>query len=330
MLRPMTSPVTLADVARVAGVSMITASRALRTPAKVAPETRARIQAAVAQLGYVPNLIAGSLASARSRSVALLVPTIASSIFAGTINGLSDALEAEGHAIVMAQSGYDPTREANALAALLGRRPEALVMVGSPATEAAAAMLRRAAQDGVLVVETWELPRAPIGAAVGFDNAAVGAAVARHFAAAGRTRLAFVGGADARAAARFRGFARGARAACVAPPLRITTAAPAAMDDAAAAARHLAAADAVFTANDVHAVGLLGALLAAGRRVPQDVALVGLGDLEIARHMRPALSTVRIDGAAIGRQAAELVLAGGASAGRVVDVGFALVARDTG
>jgi LacI family gluconate utilization system Gnt-I transcriptional repressor len=326
----MRTQATLADVARAARVSLITASRALRTPRLVAEPTRARIEAAVAELGYVPNLIAGALASARTRSVALLVPTIASSIFAGTINGLSDALEAEGHAIVMAQSSYDSTREAKALAALLGRRPEALVMVGQPASDQARTLLRRAAADGVLVVETWELPRRPIGAAVGFDNSGVGAAVARHFAQAGRRRLAFVGGSDARAAARFRGFARGARAAGLAPPLRVTTAAPAAMDDAAAAAAHLAGADAVFTANDVHAVGLLGALLAAGQRVPDDVALFGLGDLEITRHVRPKLSTVRIDGAAIGREAAALVLAGAASAGRVVDVGFTLVWRESG
>jgi LacI family gluconate utilization system Gnt-I transcriptional repressor len=325
----MASPITLADVARHAGVSLITASRAIRTPAKVAGPTLRRIEAAVADLGYVPNLIAGALASARTRTVALLVPTIASSIFAGTINGLSDALEAEGFGIVLAQSGYDSAREVRALSALLGRRPDALVMVGQPASDAAARLLQRAASEGVLVIETWELPASPIGAAVGFDNVAVGAAVARHFAGSGRRRLAFVGGSDARAAARFQGYARGARAARLAAPVRITTVAPAAMDDAAAAARdpRLASADAIFAANDVHAMGLLGAL---GACVPQQVALVGLGDLEITRHARLKLSTVRIDGAAIGAHAGRLVLLGAKAAGQAVDVGFELVVRDSG
>lgn len=329
----MADPPRLVEVARRAGVSMITASRALRTPEKVAPETRARIQAAVGALGYVPNLVAGALASARTRNVALLVPTIASSIFAGTINGLSDALEARGYAIVMAQTGYDPAREEKALAALLGRRPEALVMVGHPATEAAAAMLRRAAADGTVVVETWELPDEPVLAAVGFDNRAVGRAVAHHFAADGRRLLAFVGGDDARAALRFQGFAEGAREAGLSPPPRIALAAPASMDEAAGVAGDpaLRRADAVFTATDVHAVGLLAALRAAGQAVPQDVALVGLGDLEIARHALPALSTVRIDGDAIGRHAAALVLQGAKdAAGQRIDVGFALVVRETG
>jgi hypothetical protein len=160
----MSPPVRLSEVARRAGVSVITASRALRLPGKVAPATRARVAEAVAALGYVPNLVAGALASARTRNVALLVPTVASSIFASTINGLSEALEAEGYAIVMAQSGYDAAREERALAALLGRRPEALVMVGSPATPAGQAMLRRAAGEGATVVETWDLPGGPGGA----------------------------------------------------------------------------------------------------------------------------------------------------------------------
>jgi LacI family gluconate utilization system Gnt-I transcriptional repressor len=329
----MNSAVTLADVARQAGVSVITASRALRMPDKVAPRTRARIEEAVARLGYVPNLVAGALASARTRNVALLVPTIASSIFAGTINGLSDTLEAEGYAILMAQSGYNAERERRALAALLGRRPEALVMVGSPATDEAAAMLRRATAEGTIVVETWELPRTPVCAAVGFDNEAVGRAVARHFADDGRRRTPGAGGADARSAARFRGFAAGARKARLSPPERVVLAAPAAMDDAAAARSHpaFARADAVFTATDVHGVGLLSALAAAGRRVPQELAVVGLGDLEIARHVRPPLSSVRIDGAAIGRHAAMLVLGGmQAAAGRAVDLGYELVVRGTG
>jgi LacI family gluconate utilization system Gnt-I transcriptional repressor len=326
----MSSPIRLADVARRAGVSVITASRALRLPGKVAPETRARVSEAVAALGYVPNLVAGALASARTRNVALLVPTIASSIFAGTINGLSDALEAEGYAIIMAQSGYDFSREERALAALLGRRPEALVMVGSPATAAASAMLRRAAAEGTVVVETWDLPRDPVGAAVGFDNHEAGLAVAAHFASTDRRYLAFVGGPDARAEARWRGFLAGARKARLATPKRVVLPAPAAMDDAAACAPGLvlSAADAVFAATDVHAAALLGAFRAAGRRVPQDVAVVGLGDLDIARHATPPLSTVRIDGAAIGRRAAAMILAGPGAA-RVVDVGFVLVQRGT-
>src|SRR5690348_5630908 len=96
--------ITLAHVAARAGVSAITASRALTAPEKLAPETRARVQAAMRELGYLPNLVAGALASARSRAVAVLVPTIANSIFADTVEGVSAVLEPRGYAVLLAQS----------------------------------------------------------------------------------------------------------------------------------------------------------------------------------------------------------------------------------
>jgi LacI family gluconate utilization system Gnt-I transcriptional repressor len=309
-------------VAAAAGVSTITASRALRLPAKVAPETRARVEAAVARLGYVPNLLAGALASARSRTVAILVPTLGSSMFAETIDGLTEALEARGYAILVAQSGYEAARERVALSALLGRRPEALVMVGSPADAASAMLLERAVADGVRVVETWEKPKRAVDALVAFDNVAAGRMVAAHFAGARRKRLHFVGGGDRRAQARLAGFAAAAKAAGLPRPGHSLMTAPAAMEHAAqlgASWRELP--DAVFAATDVHAAGLLDALTRRGVRVPQDVAIVGLGDLPFARHCRPSLSTVRVDGLAIGRRAAAVILGeaeGGALPGELL------------
>jgi LacI family gluconate utilization system Gnt-I transcriptional repressor len=133
---------TLSAVAKLAGVSSITVSRVVRLPNLVAPETRERVEAAMRELGYVPNQLAGALASARTRSVGVLVPTIANSIFADTVQGLSDELEPLGYAVILAQSRYDASREDHILAALLSRRPEALIMVGSPATEGGAQAFR--------------------------------------------------------------------------------------------------------------------------------------------------------------------------------------------
>jgi LacI family gluconate utilization system Gnt-I transcriptional repressor len=110
----------------------------------------------------------------------VLVPTIANSIFADTVQGLSDELEPLGYAVILAQSRYDAAREDRMLSALLSRRPEAIIMVGSPATEDGARLLRRA---GIPVVETWELPPEPIDAVAGFDNYAAGVAVAQHLLA---------------------------------------------------------------------------------------------------------------------------------------------------
>src|SRR5258708_27718426 len=194
---------TLAAAARLAGVSSITVSRVVRLPNLVAPETRSRVEAAMRDLGYVPNQLAGALASARTGAVGVLVPTIANSIFADTVQGLSDELEPLGYAVILAQSRYDDAREDHMLRALLSRRPEALIMVGSPATDDGTRLLRRA---GIPIVETWDLPPAPIDAVAGFDNYAAGVAVARHLLAQGRRSLAFIGGDDPRATRRWHGF----------------------------------------------------------------------------------------------------------------------------
>jgi len=280
------------------------------------------------QLGYVPNQIAGALAGARTKSVGVLVPTIANSIFADTVQGLSDELEPLGYAVILAQSRYDAAREDRVLSALLSRRPEAIIMVGSPATEDGARLLRRA---GIPVVETWELPSEPIDAVAGFDNYAAGVAVAQHLIAGGRKKFAFIGGDDPRATRRWNGFRHTLRQAGVADPRRLVLDRNA--SGSVAALAELPGIDAVFAANDAHAIGFMSGLRNAGlsRSGPaaqQPVAVIGLGDLEMGRLISPSLSTIRVHGDAIGRTAARLVLT--QEGPRRVDLGFELVLRDSG
>jgi LacI family transcriptional regulator, gluconate utilization system Gnt-I transcriptional repressor len=319
---------TLSAVAKLAGVSSITVSRVVRLPNLVAPETRDRVEAAMRELGYVPNQLAGALASARTRSVGVLVPTIANSIFADTVQGLSDELEPLGYAVILAQSRYDASREDHMLAALLSRRPEALIMVGSPATEDGARLLRRA---GIPIVETWDLPAAPIDAVAGFDNYAAGAAVARHLLAQGRQSLAFIGGDDPRATRRWNGFDDAVQSAGMKAPRRLILDRNA--SGSVAALAKLPGVDAVFAANDAHAIGFMSGLRTAGllridSAAEQPVAVIGLGDLEMGRLIAPSLSTIRVHGDAIGRTAAKLMLT--RSGSRHVDLGFELVLRDSG
>jgi LacI family gluconate utilization system Gnt-I transcriptional repressor len=318
---------TLSAVAKLAGVSSITVSRVLRTPDRVAPDTRSRIEKVMRDLGYVPNLVAGALASAKTNSVGVLVPTIANSIFADTVQGLSDKLEPLGYSVILAQSRYDADREDRMLAALLSRRPEAIIMVGSPATEDGARLLRHAR---IPIVETWELPSDPIDAVAGFDNYQTGVAVARHFIAQGRKHLAFIGGDDPRATRRWLGF-QSVAAASGLEPRRLILDRNATGSVAAHAS--LPGVDAVFAANDAHAIGFMSGLRAAGllRDGPasaQPVALVGLGDLEMGRLISPKLSTISVHGDAIGRTAATLTLERGGE--RRIDLGFELVLRDSG
>jgi LacI family transcriptional regulator, gluconate utilization system Gnt-I transcriptional repressor len=320
---------TLSAVAKLAGVSSITVSRVVRLPNLVAPKTRIRVEAAMRELGYVPNQLAGALASgARTRSVGVLVPTIANSIFADTVQGLSDELEPLGYTVLLAQTHYDAMRENRVLAALLSRRPEAIIMVGSPATEDGARLLRRA---GIPIVETWEMPEAPIDAVAGFDNYEAGCAVARHLVAQGRQSLASIGGDDPRATQRWNGFSDTARQAGLKPPRRLFLDRHA--SGSLVALPDLPGVDAVFAANDALAIGFMSALRAAGllRNGPaaeQPVAVIGVGDLEMGRLIAPSLSTLRVHSDAIGRTAAKLMLT--RDGPRHVDLGFELVLRDSG
>src|ERR1700749_966500 len=251
---------TLSAVAKLAGGSSITGSRGGRLPNLVAPETRTRVEAAMRELGYVPNQLAGALASgARTRSVGVLVPTIANSIFADTVQGLSDELEPLGYAVILAQSRYDAAREDHMLSALLSRRPEAIIMVGSPATEDGARLLRRA---NIPIVETWELPPEPIDAVAGFNNYEAGCAVARHLAGAGRQNLAFIGGDDPRAIRRWNGFRDTTLNAGAREPRRLVLDRNA--SGSVVALANLPGVDAVFAANDAHAIGFMSGLRTAG------------------------------------------------------------------
>ncbi|MEA2891425.1 MAG: LacI family transcriptional regulator, gluconate utilization system Gnt-I transcriptional repressor, partial [Bradyrhizobium sp.] len=191
-----------------------------------------------------------------------------------------------------------------------------------------ARLLRRA---GIPIVETWDLPAAPIDAVAGFDNYAAGVAVARHLVAQGRKSLAFIGGDDPRATRRWLGFDDTARAAGLKAPRRLILDRNA--SGSVAALAKLPGVDAVFAANDAHAIGFMSGLrtaglLRSGPAAEQPVAVIGLGDLEMGRLIAPSLSTIRVHGDAIGRTAAKLMLT--RSGPRHVDLGFELVLRDSG
>jgi LacI family transcriptional regulator, gluconate utilization system Gnt-I transcriptional repressor len=244
------------------------------------------------------------------------------------VQGLSDELEPLGYAVILAQSRYDATREDRMLSALLSRRPEAIIMVGSPATEDGARLVRRA---GIPVVETWELPPEPIDVVAGFDNYAAGVAVAQHLIAQGRQKFAFIGGDDPRATRRWNGFSDALTKEGMTAPRRLVLDRNA--SGGVAALAELPGVDAVFAANDAHAIGFMSGLrnadlLRNGPAADQPVAVIGLGDLEMGRLITPSLSTIRVHGVAIGRTAAKRMLT--REGPRRVDLGFELVPRDSG
>jgi LacI family gluconate utilization system Gnt-I transcriptional repressor len=324
--------ITLGDVARLAGVSPITASRALNTPEQVAKETLERVRDAVARTGYVPNRLAGGLASSRSRLVAAVVPTIAGPVFMEMVQSLTHELDAAGYQLMLGQSGYTASREDALLDAIIGRRPDGIVLTGIMHS---AEGRKRLLASGIPVVETWDLTPTPIDMLVGFSHTDAAAAVARHLHAQGRRHLALLSGDDERAERRNRGFIAEARALGLKaeiPVLRVPapTTLRSGRDGLAQLLRSSPEVDGVFCSSDLLALGVLTEAAARGLAVPGQLSIVGFGDLAFAGDTHPALSTVRIDGTGIGRQAARFIVdraAGRAVVDKVVDLGFQVIER---
>ena len=308
---------TLADVALAAGVTKITVSRYLREPARVAPATAARIRTALASHAYVPNKQAGMLASGRSPVVAAIVPSLANSVFAETVQGLADGLQAAGLELLLASSGYSQEREEEQIRAVLGWAPGALAVTGRHHTAAALAMLKAAAQGGTPIIEMWD--RQPRGAAfvqVGFDHAEVGRAMAQHLLDAGHRKLVY---ADTGVATDFRAHERGkafVAAAKQAGASALVVTAP--EGDAFDAGRAVLAglldtrgrprADALACANDHLACGAWLEAQARGVPVPGALALMGFGDFTLARQLGSGITTVHPPRYEIGMETAATML----------------------
>lgn len=324
---PAAKGVTLHDVAREAGVSLITASRALGNPALVSKATIERVQEAVARTGYIPNLLAGGLKSRRSMTVAGLVPIISVPQFLPTVQALTETLDAHGYQLLLGQSGYDHAREEKLIATMMGRRPDGLVVTGLVQSRRAREQLRGL---GIPVVETWDLSERPIDMAVGFSHLKVGSAVAGYFLAKGWRRLAIATGDDDRAQQRREGFL-----ATVGHDVPTATVpAPSSVALGRRALSELLEKDAriraVCCSSDALAQGVLVEAKARGLRIPQDLAVCGFGDADFSAHLHPSLTSVHVDGAEIGRTAARLIVErcnGRAVPASVIDVGFRIIER---
>jgi len=324
------SGATLVDVAKVAGVSPITVSRALNQPHLVRPHTVAKVQAAVQQTGYVRNMMAGALASSRSRLVSLVLPTISTPIFADMVQAASDQLTAAGYQVMLGLSSYEAWREEMLVETILGRRPDGVILTGSLHTDATR---RRLQASQVPVVEAWDLTPSPIDMMVGFSHEEVGHAIAQHLFERGYKRIAILAVEDPRAARRNQGLQAGLAkhgvqvAAIEVMPLPSTFALG--RDGLALLLERCPDVEAVVCSSDTLAHGVLTEAIARGLAVPQQLAVLGFGDLNFAARTYPPLSTVRVDGANIGRVAAQAILdrLEGKAVSTLTDTGFQLIQR---
>ncbi|WLD65413.1 MULTISPECIES: LacI family DNA-binding transcriptional regulator [Pseudomonas] len=304
--------VTLNTVARQAGVSAITVSRHFNQPEQVSPELRERIADVVAELGYVPNLVAGGLASARGRIVAMVIPNISGPIFANTIQGFSDTLSRHGYQLLLASSYFSAEQEESAVRAFLGWSPAALVLTSRFHSAGTDKMI---ADADIPVVETWDYvpDRAPLQ--IGFSHYAVGVTAARYLHGKGYRRIAFVQNSatgDFSAQERGDGFSATLIELGVQPWVFAPDADRAPFEAGKQAMEalmsHATPPDAIFFANDNLAAGGLLAGQRAGLKIPQDCAVLGFGDYPFAEMLLPSLSTIKPPALEIGVLAATRVL----------------------
>ncbi len=304
---------TMADVARLAGVSPMTVSRAFKTDSSVSDATRDAILKAADDLGYVFDSTASNLRSQKTDFIAVTIPSINNANFAETVRGLSEGLKPRGLQILLGYTDYDMAEEERLIEQFLRRRPEAIVVTGGRHTPRARRMLENA---GIPVIETWDLPEDPIGHVIGFSNADAVRGMVDHFVTRGLTRIAFIGGdtsRDTRGADRRTGFIAAMQAQGLdASRLIAVGAPPISMREGAQAMGRLLDTlpdtQAVICVSDLSAFGALTECQRRGVDVPGRLWIAGFGDYEIAGIAVPALTTINPFPRDIGARAAQLIL----------------------
>lgn len=317
---PTPRSLTLRDVSLAAGVSEMTASRALRGRPDVSPATRARVEEAARALGYVPNRIAGALASRHGGLVAVVVPSFANMVFPEVLAGVSEGLDGTSLQPVVGVTGYDPAAEERVLREMLAWRPAGVIVAGLEHSEASRAMLRA---SGVPVVEVMDVDGPAIDAVVGISHARAGREMAEAVLARGYRRVGVLGTQmplDHRARKRLDGF-QGALAKAGVPVAgqELYAGGSALLKGREMTAALLARApdlDFLYFSNDLIGAGGLLWLLERGRDVPHAIGLAGFNNVDLLDGLPVRLATTDACRREIGRRAAALVAA------RVADPGL--------
>ncbi|UVL58668.1 LacI family DNA-binding transcriptional regulator [Pseudomonas sp. B21-035] len=326
---------TLAEVARLSGVSPITASRALRGVSTVAPELVEKVQVAAASLGYVANPAARALASKQSQSIVVLIPSLSNHLFIDTLEAIHEVMRPRGLEVLIGNYHYDIAEEENLIRNYLAYQPRGILLTGFDRSDAAKQML---AASGVPCVHMMELGGEGQAMSVGFSQQEAGRAAARHLLERGCKRPGFIAAQlDPRVMQRAEGFRLAlAEAGLDAHGRELLAPQPSSIGlggelFAQLLQRH-ADVDGIFFCNDDLAQGAILEALRQGIKVPQQVAMVGFNDLPASAHMVPRLTSIRTPRAAIGRCAAQALLGlldGKRSQLQCQDLGFELMVRES-
>lgn len=307
------SRATLADVARLAGVSLGSASRALSVPSQVKPQTLASVQRAVEQLGYVRNGAAQALASRRTRTVAAIYPTLNNPIYADSIQSLQQTLWQAGYQLLIASHEYKPERESQVLRAIVERGVDGLVLVG---TDHPAAVFDLARQYALPYVLTWSVDETQYPHCVGFSNFDAAYRLAQRVIERGHTRIALCGGSlsgNERARTRQAGTRAALREAGLDLRPEWMVEVPFSFEGGRQALRavwrHDERPSVIVCGTDLQAIGVVDECRTQGISVPEELSVTGFDDIEQALLANPPLTTVRVPSFDIGIRAAQHVVA---------------------
>ena len=304
---------TLADVARLAGVSLGSASRALSVPGELKPATLARVLQAVEQLGYVRNGAAQALASRKTLTVAAIFPTLNNPIYADSMHSLQQALWQSGYQLVVASHEYKPDRESESVRAIVERGVDGMILVGTDHSDAVFDLIR---QYGLPYVLTWSLDETRYPHCVGFSNHDAAYRMAKLVIEYGHKKIALCGGA-ASGNERVRARIAGTRAALREAGLELrpewVVEQPFSFEGGRQAVRQLMSGTekptAIICGTDLLAIGAIDECRIRKIRVPQDVSITGFDDIELAMLANPKLTTVRVPSMEIGARAARHLVA---------------------
>lgn len=326
---------TLADVARLVGVSTMSASRAISHPELVSDELRGRIEKAIRELGYMPNRAARALASARSNVIAVLIPSLSNAVFTDVLAGVQDALDADGYQILIGNTRYSDAEEEKLLAIHLQSNPDGVLLTGLTQSENVRRML---AATQIPTVSMMDLSPDPQRHAVGLSQFAAGQTITRHLLDRGYRRIAFLGAQlDERTLKRADGYRAALREAGLYDPAReVLVPDPSTIAlGAELIGRLLAVApdcDAVFCCNDDLAYGAIFQCQRRGIHVPRQLAVCGFNDLPPSAWMNPSVTTIATPRYRVGFEAASLLkrlINGETPTQTNVDLGFMLMARES-
>jgi LacI family transcriptional regulator len=309
----MTPITTMKRIAGELGVSITTVSKVLNNHDDISPATRARVLAKVEELGYRPNAVARSLTLRRTHTLGIVIPDLMHSFFVEIVAGIEPIASKRGYGLLLCSSGEDPAKERAELQMLRGRQVDGIVLASAQGSANAELLLQlRRLGIGLVMIDRDDYTAVPCHRVL-TDDEQVGVLATTHLADLGRQAIAHIGGPQiVHAKRREKGWRDALRARGIKPAAEWIVRAGFMEADGYRAMKRLLAVrpriDAVFAANDPAAIGAMKAIWEAGLRVPDDIAVVGAGDIAHGDLLRVPLTTVSWSRAELGRHAADLLL----------------------